>query len=429
MRAALLPVSAPLNRGLAAGDAGWNRVMDSNPIEGALEARYEIEAVAVDAPDRRLLVRWCDGHESRFHFVWLRHRCFYPAHRGADAADESLHQPDDPTAISIDRLKHAANRIAIRWKPDGAETEHEARWLRDNCYSKASRAERKHKPVLWGAAAAERQAWFDFADLDDEDAVFRLFLTVRDRGLARIRNVPVEPGTIARIAEFFGPLHESHYGRIFDVRTDSHIKVGATRSTFLGPHTDENYRHAPPGISLFHCLEAAPAGGGESILVDGYLAAARLAEADPEAFDLLTRVPIRFMGDTEDNGHLWAYGRAICRDLDGDVVGIRYTDRTLPPLDLPEDLVEPMYRALRGFTRELYAPDLALRYLMHPGDLNLFDNQRVLHGRTAFEAGPQPRHLQQCAVDRDEFHYRLRLMALRRGLKDGGLVMAGGALG
>ncbi len=55
MRAALPPVSALLNRGLAAGDEGWSRPMDSNQIEGAPEARYEIEAVAVDAPGRRLL--------------------------------------------------------------------------------------------------------------------------------------------------------------------------------------------------------------------------------------------------------------------------------------------------------------------------------------------------------------------------------------
>ena len=48
MQAVLPPVPAPLNRGPEAGDEGWSRVMDLHRIEGAPEARYEIEAVAVD---------------------------------------------------------------------------------------------------------------------------------------------------------------------------------------------------------------------------------------------------------------------------------------------------------------------------------------------------------------------------------------------
>jgi hypothetical protein len=57
MQAVLPPVPAPLNRDPEAGDEGWSRVMDLHRIEGAPEARYEIEAVAVDAPGRWLLVR------------------------------------------------------------------------------------------------------------------------------------------------------------------------------------------------------------------------------------------------------------------------------------------------------------------------------------------------------------------------------------
>ena len=319
--------------------------------------------------------------------------------------------------------------LTLRWAPDGEVTRHDARWLREHCYSEAARRERKHRPSLWDGATGAALPWFEFAGLDDEETAYRLFLQVRDCGLARLRGVPTTRDGIERVAGLFGPIHETHYGRIFDVRTDSSIEVGANKACFLAPHTDENYRHAPPGISFFHCLEASANGGGESLLVDGFLAAERLSVSDPEAFALLSQVPIRFVGDSHENSHLWAEGRVICRDVDGEVAGIRYTDRTLPPLDLPEDLVEPMYRALRAFARELYGPDLPLRYLMAPGDLHVFDNQRVLHARTAFDPAAGTRHLQQCAVDRDEFHYRLRLMALRRGLDDAGLVMAGGALG
>jgi len=393
------------------------------------DARFRIEALTDEKEARRLRICWGDGHESRFHYVWLRHACFYPANPGIDPGNESLRPPDDPDRLAIAAMTSDDGDLAIRWVPDGETTRHEARWLREHCYSEAARRARKHRPSLWDGATAAALPWFDYPDLGDEENVYRLFLRVRDHGLARLRGVPATRAAIERLAGLFGPIHETNYGRIFDVRTDSRIAVAANKASFLGPHTDENYRHAPPGISLFHCLEASEIGGGESMLVDGFLAAKRLAEGDPDAFELLGRVPIRFVGDSHQNDHLWAEGRVICRDVDGDVAGIRYTDRTLPPLDLPEARIEPMYRALRAFARELYSPDLALRYLMRPGDLHIFDNQRVLHARTAFDPRAGTRHLQQCAVDRDEFHYRLRLMAIRRGLDDARLVMAGGALG
>lgn len=392
------------------------------------EAQFRIESVTDETQARCLHIRWGDGHESRFHYIWLRHACFYPANPGLDPQDEALRAPDDPDRLAIAAMDQDCGALVIRWDPDGETTRHEARWLREHCYSESARQERKHHPSLWDGATATALSRLDYAELEDDEGVYRLFLRVRDHGLARLQGVPGSRAAIERLAGLFGPIHETNYGRIFDVRTDSSIAVGANKACYLAPHTDENYRHAPPGISLFHCLEASGA-GGESILVDGFLAAERLRESDPEAFALLSRVPIRFVGDSHENSYLWAEGRVICLDLDGDVVGIRYTDRTLPPLDLPEDLMEPMYRALRAFARELYSPDLPLRYLMAPGDLHVFDNQRVLHARTAFDPSAGTRHLQQCAVDRDEFHYRLRLMAIRRGLDDAHLVMAGGALG
>ena len=40
----------------------------------------------------------------------------------------------------------------------------------------------------------------------------------------------------------------------------------------------------------------------------------------------------------------------------------------------------------------------------------MFDNQRVLHGRTGFDGDPGRRHLRLCTVDRDQVHSRLRLL-------------------
>jgi|TARA_B110001454_G_scaffold91195_2_gene86971 gamma-butyrobetaine dioxygenase len=41
-----------------------------------------------------------------------------------------------------------------------------------------------------------------------------------------------------------------------------------------------------------------------------------------------------------------------------------------------------------------------------------FDNQRVLHGRTAYTTGA--RHLQGCYVDKDSLHSRIRVLEAAR---------------
>ena len=91
--------------------------------------------------------------------------------------------------------------------------------------------------------------------------------------------------------------------------------------------------------------------------------------------------------------------------------------------------MEPLYRALKAFWNAVNDPKAQLRYLMRPGDLHIFDNQRVLHGRTAFDPEAGPRHLQQCSVNRDEFHNCLRLLARDLGDPSQELTMAGGTIG
>ncbi|GIS87981.1 MAG: hypothetical protein CM1200mP18_06910 [Gammaproteobacteria bacterium] len=46
-----------------------------------------------------------------------------------------------------------------------------------------------------------------------------------------------------------------------------------------------------------------------------------------------------------------SHRRIIALDIDGDVEGIRFTDRTIPPQDLPEELMEPTYKAIRLLER------------------------------------------------------------------------------
>ena len=65
---------------------------------------------------------------------------------------------------------------------------------------------------------------------------------------------------------------------------------------------------------------------------------------------------------------------------------------------------------------------------LQPDDVLIFNNQRVLHGRTAFDRGECGRHLRTCHEDLDEFHSRLRVLSRRQGRDGADMTLPVGAM-
>jgi len=184
----------------------------------------------------------------------------------------------------------------------------------------------------------------------------------------------------------------------------------------MDPHTDDPYRYTPSGISVLHCIDASPTGGGRSTLVDGFAVAESIRGDQPEAFDLLHSVAVpwvRHRTESVDQGeavHLIAHAPVIRVDPDGEVCGIRFHERSMGALDIAPDLMDQYYRALIEFTKRIRSAEFQWEHGLVPGEALVFDNQRVLHGRTAFDGDPGRRHLRLCTVDREQVHSTLRLL-------------------
>ena len=378
---------------------------------------------------RYLQIHWSDNQQSRYPYVWLRHQARFHRETVDDTSVKIDLIPDELTSLSIDDIRHEDNQLFINWHDSCIQTHHDLDTLKYSGCDSVSRSRRKHQPKLWDASCACDITVFDFKLIDEPKVQLELLLTVADFGFARIRNVPIQPGTVKQLAELFGTVCVNNYGEVFDVRTSTNVNMGSNTGKQLALHTDENYRHNPPGISFFHCLAAADNGGGESTLVDGFAAAQHLKHLDAKSYQTLCHVPVQFQRLAGSQEDMRAYGRIIATDIDGDVVGIRFSDRTIPPQDLPEQYLEPVYCGIRRFWKIVNSEKFVYQYLMQPGDLHIFDNQRVLHGRTAFDPKIANRHLQQCSVNRDEFHNTLRLKAAKFNKPAAEKIYAGGALG
>ncbi len=73
--------------------------------------------------------------------------------------------------------------------------------------------------------------------------------------------------------------------------------------------------------------------------------------------------------------------------------------------------MESYYIAYQTFKRLTQQPRYQVKLKLQAGEMAVFDNRGVLHGRTSFDPGTGYRHLQGCYVDRGEFDSRLRKLS------------------
>ncbi|MBL7502583.1 TauD/TfdA family dioxygenase [Frankia sp. CNm7] len=320
---------------------------------------------------------------------------------------------------AVTRHEVADGRLTVVFAPDGHRSTFDLDWLARNAPGRAARTadQSERGRVLWTStdlpAGPPRVAWDAY--LRSPVAMATALGAVSALGVAILTEVPARPGMVLTVARTFGFVRETNYGALFDVRIEPNPTHLAYTGAELAPHTDNPYRDPVPTVQLLHCLRTAGE-GGDSVLVDGFAAASRLRDVDPAAFETLTRVwlPFRYDGPMTI---LTARAPLITLDDEGAVTQVRWNDRALQPPDVGPDRMAEVYRALAAFAAVLEAPDLAVSPRLAPGDCLIFDNTRVLHGRTAFQPDPAGggRHLQGGYVDMDGLRGTLDL--LRR---DGG---------
>ena len=373
--------------------------------------------VAVRAGGGWLEVPAPDGRALRFPAAWLRDNC--PCEQCLDpvTGQRLLDLAGIPApAITAAAVATAAgeDRVVVTYAPDGHRSAFPWSWLAGHALDGTVPPDPRTEDAkeLWQAAdlggltgqtAIPTAGWPAYAA--DPAARAAILAAVLGYGVAVLHGVPAEPGMVLAVAETLGYVRETNYGRLFDVRVEPSPDNLAFTSREILPHTDNPYRDPVPTIQLLHCLRDA-ASGGDTLLVDGFAAAALLREEDPAAFAVLTATPWPF-AYTDAGSELRACQPLIGTDPRGRIREVRFNGRSMQPLRGPAEQVAAAYDAYLTWARLLRRPELAVRTRLAPGDCLIFDNTRILHARTAF-AIPAPagetaggRHLQGCYADLD----------------------------
>jgi gamma-butyrobetaine dioxygenase len=294
--------------------------------------------------------------------------------------------------------------LQVLWS-DNHASRYPLAWLQQHDLSDAARQTRQRPVTLWTSELRTHLPVADWQALQaDTSAELTWLEQYAKLGFGLLRQVPCAPGTVAEIGDRLGFVRVTNYGRLFDVKSVPHPTNLAYTAIGLGVHSDNPYRHPSPGVQLLHCLES-DAPGGDTLLVDGYHAAEILRRENPDGFALLSQVPLNFRY-TDANTDLRARQTLITADGDGVVHAVHFNNRSADWLDAPADVTQAWYQAYRAFGRILKRPELELVFRLEPGDCVVMQNDRTLHGRTAFDPRKGRRHLQGCYIDGDAMESR-----------------------
>ena len=363
--------------------------------------------------------------------VWLRANCPCAGCLDPGSGQRRAAITDLPADVTVAEVLASEAAVEVIFGPDGHRAVFAAGWLAryggpggDAGTGAAGPGPHRQDDdrtedakFLWAAAdlggGIPQGGWPRYlADPEHRRACLSAVLT---HGLVLLHDVPCEPGAVLAVARSLGYVRETNYGRLFDVRAEPAAANLAFTRLPIAPHTDNPYRDPVPTVQLLHCLQAA-AGGGDSTFTDGFRAAAVLRDQDPAAFTCLTSTPVTF-AYADAAAVLRATGPMIGLDPRGRIRQIRLNGRSLAPVRLPAAQARAFYAAYRAFAELAAGPGAMVTSGLAPGDCVIFDNTRILHGRTAFadgEAGLGRRHLQGCYADLDGLASAVAVLARSR---------------
>jgi len=356
------------------------------------------------------------GKSTRFHAIWLRDNAWDSETRSVSNGQRLLALRDIPATTTITSAALDGEIVTLVFAPEGKSVTYQLGWLMDNAYDTPS-------TTISGWTAPSVETWdsdlmsnipvADFADVNaDEHALTDWLGHLARYGFGKLENGPVTDLALMQVVDLFGYVRETNYGRHFEVRTEVNPTNLAYTGLGLQAHTDNPYRDPVPSLQVLYCLESSAA-GGENMVVDGFRAAERLREENPEWFDVLSRYCAKFEYAGEDGVVLRSRRPMIELSPDGELIAVRFNNRSLAAVtDVPFEKMDSYYAAYRRLGEIIDDPEMEVTFRLNPGESFVVDNTRVLHARKAY-SGAGTRWLQGCYADKDGLLSKLASLQAR----------------
>ena len=251
---------------------------------------------------------------------------------------------------------------------------------------------------LWKENDLDDQIYIDFETVQSNAGYKKFLKNLYQYGFSVVQNCKTEMSSVENIVNKIGYVRNSIFGGLWSFESNEDKADSAYTQEELRPHTDATYSNDAPGLQLLLCCEYK-AKGGDSIMVDGFKIAEMIKKDNKELFDILSTINIKgsYIGD----GVFLEAERPIFNlNSKKELFQVSFNNYDRAPFRFEKDLTIKFYEAIRTFDLMANSKEYQWRHILKPGELLIFNNWRVLHGRGSFDG---TRKISGCYINKEDF--------------------------
>ena len=365
----------------------------------------------VESGDRAFYVAWTDSSVTEFPFIWLRDNDLNELH--PHTRERVFDLTSVELDVSPDSFEFGAQELVVRWPGRLQPAIYPASWLCAHQPGRVRADPARVEESLWHGGTLASVPSVDASECaTSREALLAALELLKRTGLVIFAGLADSTTAGEAFADRIGFKRETNFGVMFEVISKARPNNLAYTSMHLPLHTDLPNQKLIPGYQFLHCFKN-DATGGESVFADGFQICADLRNERPEQFELLCSValPWRFHDDTCD---LRQRRPIIGRGANGSLEYFAFNAHIVDVPDMAATTLYEFYAAYRELMIRVRDPRYAVAHGLKPGEMIVFDNLRVLHGRTAFDATSGDRHLRGYYIEQDEVDSRIRVLSRER---------------
>ncbi|KAK3726498.1 hypothetical protein QZH41_003893 [Actinostola sp. cb2023] len=380
-----------------------------------------------------LKVKWQDGAVSQFPSVWLRNSVRDP---NVFDAQTFIHQQKDfARFITKDStILHADNKpdsedVMVDWEDH--RTAFNASWLRARDLANSKQLSAGNPNLVMWDASDKLSITYDFAERREK--LYSWMNDLRKYGIAFFKGVPPNEKGLQELLETVGQvMQRSHPVNVLTIKVDNSniedIDVHIYTAKAHPVHNDTSYYPIPARISgLLASQYSAPAGAADTLnfFVDSVKVIEDIRKEDPEAYELLSTLPVRLsrrrmtLQEPCEPQRVRVYNYEsmtktpiIGYDADEERPMLRFTNKQCGiDMDSFKDqaTMKRFYEAFLLLESKLNDPRYHQSLVLREGWCALFNNYRVTHGRGPIDPSTK-RTLMLSFLDDTTWRSRWRIM-------------------
>ena len=353
-------------------------------------------------PDK-INILFSNNKEDNFLNIWLRDHA-----KDEDSWDHRSNQRKIFTAkldpklhIKKAILKDNGKSVDILWSDLKKPINYTSNFFLENS-NKSKKINDNIK--IWDKKDIGKNIYVDFQNTISNEGFKEFLEKLYKFGFVVIQNCKTEMSSVEKIANKIGYVRESIFGGLWSFESNNDMADSAYTQDELRPHTDSTYSNDAPGLQLLLCCHYE-ATGGESIMVDGFKIAEKIYKENKDLYTLLSEIEVtgQYIGD----GVFLEAKRPIFKlNSNKELVQVSFNNYDRAAFRMDDEKTLKFYDAIREFDLIANNREYQWRHILKPGELLIFNNWRILHGRGSFKGD---RKMSGCYINKEDFDSSCRM--------------------